>query len=256
MNATFSNPTLDRLRTGEVTQGLFIVSASPIVAEVCATLGYDWLVFDMEASPVERRDVVAFLTALKGETAEAFVRVPRNEHSVIEQILDLGVAGIIVPKVNTAEDAIRAVDACRYPPSGKRGLNPVRASRYFSDVAGYLASANRNTALFVQIESKEALDNVHDIAQVEGVDGLFVGCGDLALSLGQLGDLEGETMRDAARRVLESCRKAGIIAGIFAYSPSLSREYLAMGYQFVAVGNDIKALRDGAGALLEQTRTV
>lgn len=246
-----TNQTIEKLKNNQSTLGMFLLAASPFITETCATMPLDWLVMDIEASPVNRKDLLDFVLALKGEKTTPFARIRHIEHAHIEQVLDLGVQGIIVPKVNNREDAIRVVSACRYPPQGKRGINPVRASRYFEDVAGYLEKANDLLLCFLQIETQESLKNLEEIAAVDGVDGLFVGCGDLAMALGQPGDVIGFKMKEAINQVLETCQKYSKIPGIFAYGTNLAKLYLEQGYRFVAIGNDIKAVKEGIESWLK-----
>lgn len=239
--------------TDRAALGLFLLTASPLVAEVCSTLPLDWLVLDMEAAPVDRRDALAFLQAVRPGAHGApvpFVRTACREHTHVEQLLDLGFLGLIIPKVHDRAAALASVAAARYPPLGSRGINPVRASGYFSDVPRYLHEANQGVSLFVQIESREAVANCSDIASVEGIDGLFVGMGDLAMSLGQPGDVTGPAMEDALTCVLEACRRHRKIPGVFAYNPQLGRQYVAAGFRFVAVGNDVGALRQGVSEIV------
>lgn len=233
------------LGRGEPSLGLFLLSASPLVAELCCTLPLDWLLVDAEASPVGREGTLHLFQAMLGSGVAPMVRVAELNHAAIEHALDVGAHGVLVPKVHDAAMAAAAAAACFYPPLGRRGINPVRCSGYFSDVGGYLAHANERTLCMVQIESAEGLRNAPEIAAVEGVDVLFVGPGDLAAALGQPGVVEGPAMDAACARVLEACRAAGKTAGIFAYSTALARRYLADGYRFVAVGNDLKVLREG-----------
>jgi 2-keto-3-deoxy-L-rhamnonate aldolase RhmA len=245
-----SNSTKAKLARGEATLGLFLLSASSIVAEVCSTLPIDWLIIDMEASPVSHEGVLHVLQALSGSRLTPMIRVRALEHHGIEQALDLGTQAILVPKVDDATAARRAAAACRYPPDGRRGVNPVRASGYFSDVPGYLREANEQVLCMVQIESAEAVRNVQEIAAEPGVDVLFIGCGDLAMSLGQPGVVVGERMDQARVAVLAAARAHGKVPGIFAYGVDLAVRYLEEGFLFVALGNDVQALRDGVGLKL------
>jgi len=229
--------------------GLFVVSGSSIVTECLSKLPLDWLVLDREAVVAESA-LVYDLMALKNSNVRSYVRVSRCDRHEIERALDLGAQGIIVPKVDSRSDALVAVEAAFYPPRGNRGINPVRVSNYFDDVPGYLNRANNQTSLFVQIESKRALDNLEEIAAVPGLSGLFIGCGDLASSLGQPGNVEGAAMDQARRAVLSACTRNRITPGIFAYTNSLARQYRQEGFDFIALGNDLKSLRAGAQALL------
>jgi 2-keto-3-deoxy-L-rhamnonate aldolase RhmA len=227
------------------TIGLFIVSASPLVVEACAMCDLDWLVFDQEASPTGRSELTQMLQAINGARVLGFARIAANTPHNIEAALDAGVHGVIVPKVSNRSDAEAAVRGAKYPPMGARGLNPIRCSGYFSTLPGYFQRANSETMLAVQIETAEALKNLDAIAAVTGVEMLFVGCGDLAAELGHIGDVEHPDVHVAIVRVLEACRRASKIAGIFAYSGNLARKYRDIGYNFIAIGNDLKFLLSG-----------
>jgi 2-keto-3-deoxy-L-rhamnonate aldolase RhmA len=239
------NRTWTKLRAGQTTHGLFLLTASSIVAEACTTLPIDWLIVDMEASPVSHQGLLHMLQAISGTAVTPLVRLRFTDHHRIEQALDLGAQGVLLPKVEDRAAAERVAAACRYPPEGRRGINPVRASAYFSDVPRYLATANRRCLCLVQIESREAVENAAEIAAVPGVDGLFIGCGDLASSLGQPGVVVGEEMDRARAKVLEAAVAHGKVPGIFAYGTDLARRYAAEGFRLIAFGNDVQALREG-----------
>ncbi|MFI9275822.1 HpcH/HpaI aldolase/citrate lyase family protein [Kitasatospora sp. NPDC052896] len=224
--------------------GLFLLSGSSLLAELCGTLPLQWVVLDMEASAMSKQDALHMLQALTGSSCAPIVRVPYLNHHLIEHALDLGAAGVMVPKVDTPQAAAAAAAACRFPPEGQRGINPVRASGYFADVAGYLSRANARTSCVVQIESALAVENADAIAATPGVDALFLGMGDLACALGQPGVMTGPAMDDARAAVLRAARAHGKQAGIFAYAPELARAYAAEGFELIAFGNEVKLLRE------------
>lgn len=243
-----SNRTAEMLAKGEVTFGLFLLSGNSMIAEAIGTMPLDWLVVDMEASPVTKEGTLHILQALNGSQVTPIIRVSVLERSLIEHALDVGAHGVIIPKVDTPEDAARAVQACRFPPDGVRGVNPVRASAYFGNLPRYFAEANQRTQCIVQIESAEAVERAAEIATVRGVDVLFMGMGDLACSYGQPGDVIGPKMDAARQRVLDAAEKSGKIAGIFAYAIELAELYVKEGFRFIAISNEIKLLREGVMA--------
>ena len=249
------NQTKRKLLAGDVALGVFLLSNSSIIAEACSTLPLDWLIADMEASPISKADLMHIFQALSGSNLAPMVRVDCHNRHTIEHALDLGALGILVPKVDTAASALEIVDACRFPPDGHRGINPVRASGYFSNVDQYLRIANQRTLVMVQIESVEAIANIDQIAAVPGIDVIFIGCGDLASSLGQPGVVTGEKMDDARARILSETLKAKKIPGIFAYGIDLARQYAEEGFLFIAIGNDIKALRESISSNLDRFYT-
>jgi len=241
----FVTPCRTKLERGDPALGLFILSASPMVTELCATLALDWILVDAEASPVSKESVLHLFQAMLGSGIAPMIRVQEMNHHLIEHALDLGAHGILVPKIHDAEMARAAVAACYFPPRGRRGINPVRCSGYFANVPEYIRRANDRTLCMVQIESREALANVREIAHVDGVNILFVGPGDLAASLGQPTVVEGPVIEAAYQCVLDAAREAGKTAGIFAYGTEMARRWLARGFRFVALGNDLKILREG-----------
>jgi 2-keto-3-deoxy-L-rhamnonate aldolase RhmA len=233
-----------------VARGIFLLTGNSAIAELCGVLGFDWAVLDMEASPMSKQDAFTCVQALAGSACSVVVRVPYLNRHYIEHALDVGAHGVLIPKIDTPEDAAVAVAACRYPPEGARGINPVRASGYFGNISRYLQEANRKTLCLVQIESAEAVRNADVIAAVPGVDGLFIGMGDLASSYRQPGDVTGPAMDQARAAVLAATRKHSKHAGIFAYGLDLANTYAHEGFKLIALGNDIKFFREAASAAL------
>jgi 2-keto-3-deoxy-L-rhamnonate aldolase RhmA len=224
--------------------GIFHLTASPIVSEVLATTNIDWIALDMEASPAERMELVHFLQSLQGKHPVPVARLKSHEHTHIEQVLDTGVQTIIVPKVHDAAICKKVIEASKYPPLGKRGVNPVRASRYFLDLPQYFHEANKSISVLVQIESEQAVRNIDEILGINGVDGVFVGCGDLALDMGYPGKVDAPKVRKAIQAIAVATLKYKKIAGIFSYDARLTALYKKMGYKFIAIGNDIKLLKN------------
>jgi len=245
----------EKMRNDETILGMFVLTGSPLVVEAATYSNLDFIVIDAEASPITNESLLHLLQAGKGSRVETVVRVPELNRHTIEHILDLGTKTIIVPKVNNAEMAREITDIIYYPPDGNRGINPVRASNYFTNLKTYFSSANGNTLCFVQIETVEALENVDEIAGVDGIDGLFIGPGDLAASLGQIGDVTGSKMEEARQKVITAARKHGKFLGIFAYSMDLAKQHIQEGFQFVAVGNDIKILSEAINAKVNDLTT-
>ena len=179
---------------------------------------------------------------MKGGRVTPFVRAQSAAHWHIEQILDAGVNALIVPKIESRQACEAVVAACTYPPRGRRGVNPIRASRYLTEVKEYFKSANEDTLLFVQIESKAGVENVHEILNVEGVDGAFIGCGDLAMDVGVPGEMEAPPLLSAIDAVRVACERSCKIPGVFAYSPELALRFIHQGFRLVAFGNDVAML--------------
>ena len=204
-------------------------------------IGFDWLVFDTEHAPTSIETVQRLIPSLNGSSTLPIVRVAWNDMVMIKRALDIGVEGILVPWVNTKEDALRAVRACRYPPYGIRGVGPRRAAVYGLDTS-YYKRANDNVALIVQIETQEAIDNVDEILSVDGIDSIFIGPQDLSFSLEVPHDYENPKFKAAIDRVLEAGRKAGKPCGIYTSGAQDAIKYLKKGFKFIALSSDIKLL--------------
>jgi len=211
-----------------------------MLAEATRHTGIDWSVIDMEGAAMTRVDALHQVQALTAAEVAPVIRVPGLDRNAIEFALDLGAAGVVIPKVDTPEEAALAAALTRYPPEGRRGVNSVRAGSYYTRSQEYFASANREILCIVQIESREAVANAAEIAQTPGVDMLFIGANDLAMALGTPGDVSGPEFAAARRAVLAACAGAGKQAGAFALSTRLAREYAAEGFRFIAVGNEVK----------------
>lgn len=232
---------------------MWVCSGSPLVAEICAGSGLDWLLIDAEHSPNGLESILSQLQAIHGYPVHSLVRPPVNDTVVIKQYLDLGVQNLLIPMVNSVAEAEAAVAATRYPPLGIRGVGSAlaRAARW-NRVPGYLAKAEETISLTVQIESSNAVEAVEDILQVDGVDAIFVGPSDLAASFGLLGQQEHPDVIAAVRHCLEVARQAGKPAGVNAFNPGTARQYLSYGASFVLVGADVAALARSSESLAAQ----
>ncbi len=230
--------------------GMWVCSGSPLVAEICAGAGLDWLLIDAEHSPNGLESVLAQLQAVHGYPGHVLVRPPVNDTVLIKQYLDLGAQNLLLPMVNSAAEARAAVAATRYPPHGVRGVGSALArSARWNRIPEYLARASETISLTVQIESAAAVDAVEDILAVDGVDAIFLGPSDLAASLGLLGQQEHPKVRAAVEHCLLSAMAAGKPAGVNAFNPDTARHYLGAGAAFVLVGADVALLARGSEAL-------
>ncbi|WP_299169165.1 HpcH/HpaI aldolase/citrate lyase family protein [uncultured Arthrobacter sp.] len=233
--------------------GMWVCSGSPLVAELCAGAGLDWLLIDAEHSPNGLESILAQLQTIHGYPVSTMVRPPVNDTVLIKQYLDLGVQNLLIPMVHSVAEAEAAVAATRYPPEGVRGVGSAlaRAARW-NRVPDYLAHAGETVSVTVQIESTAAVDSVKDILQVDGVDAIFVGPSDLAASMGLLGQQEHPEVRAAVEHCLEAAKKAGKPAGVNAFNPDTARHYLKSGASFILVGADVALLARGSEALAAQ----
>lgn len=230
--------------------GMWVCSGSPLIAELCAGAGLDWILVDAEHSPNGLESILAQLQAMHGYPVHTMVRPPVNDTVLIKQYLDLGVQNLLIPMVHSVTEAEAAVAATRYPPEGVRGVGSAlaRAARW-NRVPDYLARAGETVSVTVQIESVAAVEAVEDILAVDGVDAVFVGPADLAASMGLLGQQEHPEVRTAVERCIEAARKAGKPAGVNAFNPDTAQHYLDRGATFILVGADVAMLARGSEAL-------
>ena len=227
--------------------GLWLGLADAYTAEICAGAGFDWLLLDAEHGPNDVRTVLAQLQALEAYASAPVVRIPSADVALIKQMMDVGAQSILVPAVDDAAQAQRLARAMRYPPGGTRGVGTAlaRAARW-GGATGYLAGADAEACLVVQIETLAGLHNAAAIAAVPGVDAVFIGPADLAAALGHLGDVANAEVQRAIEALVGTIRAAGKPAGILAADEALARRYIGWGCSFVAVGVDTVLLRTAA----------
>jgi 4-hydroxy-2-oxoheptanedioate aldolase len=237
------------IAAGKLQIGLWNSLCSNIVTEIVCYSGFDWLLLDTEHSPNELPAVMAQLQSVQRGTATPIVRPAWNDTVLIKRILDVGAQSILVPFVQNAEEAKRAVAATRYPPDGVRGITTSgRAARY-GRVKDYVKKANSEICVLVQVETREAMDQLEAIAGVDGIDGVFVGPADLSASLGQIGNPQHPEVQKAIEDVAKRLKKIGKPAGILTPVEEEARRYIEWGYTFVAVGSDLGLVAKGADAL-------
>ncbi|HZZ10508.1 MAG TPA: 4-hydroxy-2-oxoheptanedioate aldolase [Paraburkholderia sp.] len=233
--------------------GLWAAFADPYVTEALAGAGFDWLLIDNEHAPNDLRSTLAQLQAMAPYASQAVVRPVRSDTAIIKQMLDIGAQSLLLPMIDTAEQAREAVAATRYPPHGVRGVGSAlaRASRW-NRVPGYLDNAANELCVLVQVETVTGLDNLGAIAEVDGVDGVFFGPSDLSASMGLLGKAGADEVRRAIGEGIATVCSAGKAAGVLAPDEAYAREYLAAGAMFVALGTDVGLLNAAASTLLEK----
>jgi len=231
--------------------GLWLNLANPFSAEICAGAGFDWLLVDGEHSPNDLRSILSQLHVIAGYQSHPVARIPVGETALIKQYLDLGVQSLLVPMVDTAEQARALVQACRYPPDGIRGMAGTRAARW-GRYPNYAKEANAQICLLVQAETRLALSNLDAIVATEGVDGVFIGPADLSASLGHVGNPGHAEVQHAIEDTIRRVTGAGKAAGILTADTTLARRYLDLGATFVAVGLDTQILVRGTSALVAQ----
>lgn len=242
------------LKEGRLQIGLWSSLCSNIAVEVIGDSGFDWILIDSEHAPNELSGIVSQLQALSAASAAnttAIVRPAWLDTVAIKRILDVGAQSILVPYVQTEAEAKLAVASVRYPPAGIRGVAPVIRASHYGRVNNYLAEADSQICLLLQVETAAAMTQLEAIATVEGVDGVFIGPSDLAASLGHLGNPAHADVQAALRSAVTRLNAIGKPAGILTSNAEEARRYIDWGYKFVAVGSDINVLRFGADALVK-----
>lgn len=239
-----------RLRSGEAQIGLWLGLADAYCAELAANAGFDWLLIDGEHAPNDLRTMLGQLQALAPYPCQPVIRPVIGDNALIKQVLDIGVQTLLVPMVESADQARELVRAMHYPPLGVRGVGSAlaRASRWNS-IPGYLDKADEQMCLLVQIESREGLANLDAIAAVDGVDGVFIGPADLSASMGFRGNPGHSDVQAAIEDAIGRIRQAGKAAGILSADEKLARRYIELGAAFVAVGVDTTVLMRGLQTL-------
>jgi 2-dehydro-3-deoxyglucarate aldolase len=227
-------PFRTRLKQKEVLLGTILTLPSPDLAEVLALTGLDWLFIDMEHSTLDAAAAQAVLQAVAGRL-DCLIRVPLNDEVWIKKALDTGAAGIIVPQVNTVEEAELVVRYSRYPPQGARSVGLARAHGYGADLQGYLSRANHEVVVVVQAEHILAVQNIAAIVQVEGIDAILVGPYDLSNSMGLVGQVEHPEVQAAIARVRQVCQASSMPLGIFSTTIERAAAFKAQGYNLLAV---------------------
>ena len=224
---------------------MWIASDSSAIVEMVGHLGFYWLLIDLEHGLGGEAALLQQLQALRATPTRAVVRVVNNDAGQIKRALDMGAAGIMVPFVSTAEEARQAVAAIQYPPLGRRGVaGSIPANRYALDFQQYFPEANDNVLAVVQIETPQAVANVDEIAQVDGVDVVFAGPMDLSVNLGIAEQFEHPRLREGLAGIVEACRRHQKIPGIFLPRMGMAPTAAADGFSFMAIGTEMDLLRD------------
>jgi 2-dehydro-3-deoxyglucarate aldolase len=242
------------LAAGKRLIGCWASLASPITTEVLGVAGFDWILLDAEHAPNDVLTLVPQLMALKDSASAPVVRPPWNDAVIIKRLLDAGFHNFLVPFVENADEARRAVAATRYPPAGVRGVSVSQRSNRYGSVPEYFKLVNDNIAVIVQIESRAGVGAAAEIAAIDGVDGLFIGPSDLAAAYGHLGSPGHPEVQQAMEQVFAAAKASAKPVGILAPVESDARRYLDLGATFVAVGSDLGVLRTATQALRDKYR--
>lgn len=238
-----------RLKRGEKLLGTMVTLACPATAEILSGIGFDWLFVDGEHGPLDTGDILGILQAAD-QRVSCVVRVPAGDEVAIKKVLDLGAVGVIVPQVNTAQQAADVVRFSRYAPLGARGVGLARAHGYGTRFQEYVESANDTVAVIVQAEHALAADNIESIVKVPGVDAVLLGPYDLSASLGHTGKLDHPSVVAAIDHITKTCQAAKMPLGYFGVNAAAVKPFIERGYTLIVAGVDTLMLAGGAKRLL------
>jgi len=252
-----------QLRVGTPKLGLFLNSHSPTVAEQLAHSGYDWLLVDSQHGPMGYEKLSAMLCGISSGGAKSLVRVGGySDRPGIQQSLDLGADGVLVPYINNADEARQAVSCTRYPTAGTRSVYFPQRSMNKEGLLGYAGAANKNIIIALQVETADCIKNIDEIAAVPGVDLLFLGQNDLCMSMGLYEKYEFPHMYTspelgaATEKLIAAARKNNVILGVFLFGTSRVGEFLDKGFTFISIGNDLHHVLTQAGAYVKDVEEI
>jgi 4-hydroxy-2-oxoheptanedioate aldolase len=244
------------IRSGSTPIGTWHMSGSPAVAEAQGCAGFDFVVIDMEHAPIDPPQLVDLLRALAVTRTPGVVRTPWNDMVMVKRALDAGAQTLMLPFVQTADEARQAVAYTRYPPEGVRGVAGMNRGAGFGTIAGYHRHAAEELCVIVQVETITALERLEEIATVPGVDSIFIGPFDLSASMGLLGQLDAPEVRQRLAFGAQECRRLGIPCGIIGDTPERVARFLDFGYSWAAIDTDLGMMLGRATELLARLRAV
>jgi 2-keto-3-deoxy-L-rhamnonate aldolase RhmA len=255
-----NNPFADLLARRDLPAGYpvgsFVMSASPLVAEAMGCAGFDWAVIDMEHTPLDLADLAHMLQAVAGTPMLPVTRVPWNDTVMVKRVLDAGAQTLLFPFVQDADEARKAVAACKYPPMGVRGMAAMSRGSRFGTVKDYFKVANASVSVIVQIETPQAMDQLEAIGQVEGVDSLFIGPGDLSGAMGYVGDLLNPAVVEVMARSVQRCHALGKPIGTVGGTPEAVAIYRKAGFDYIGVASDLGLMMRTCAATLSAIRAM
>lgn len=246
-----------KLAAGEPTGGIWINLPSPAAAEIIAGAGYDWVMVDSEHCTFNPETLMNILMAFNGSETVPLVRVAWNDHVLIKQVLDMGYNGIVVPQVNTAEEARRVVAACKYAPLGNRGWGPFRSGGYGRQRQGYASLANESVICIIQVEDASEVDkHIDEIVRTPGIDGIWVGRNDMSCSIGKPLDVDNPLVWNAVHKVFAAAKAANIPTGAAYEGLETVDKALELGCQWILLGRDSRFLVQAADGTLKAFKEV
>jgi len=243
------------IAAGKTPIGAWLVSAAPSAAEALGCIGFDFLVVDMEHTPLDTPQMVGVLQTIAGTAAQAIVRPPWNDMVMVKRALDAGAQSLLFPFVQSADEAKRAVAYTRYPPAGVRGVAAMHRGSRYGTVPNYQKRAHEEICVIVQIETLTAFEQIEAIAAVPGVDSIFIGPADLSASMGFLGDMGNAAVQEKLRAGAQTCKRLGKPCGIVGANPEIVASFLDYGFSWVAVGSDLAMLASRGTEYLGAVRT-
>ncbi|MFH1841382.1 MAG: aldolase/citrate lyase family protein [Candidatus Nealsonbacteria bacterium] len=240
------NPIKKKLKEGKVSIGGWTNLNYPTSAEIMARSGFEWIVIDMEHSAIGVQDVENMVRAIELGGSVPLVRLWGNDPVLVKKVMEAGAYGIIVPMINSPQEAEKAVKSIKYPPDGERGVGLYRAQGFGADFEDYKNTINEESLVIVQIEHKKAVENIKEILSVKGVDGLIIGPYDMSGSFGVPGQLDHLLVKEAQVKVLAAAKEAGVVAGIHVVHPPIEqvKEKIKEGFKFIAYGTDAEFLKN------------
>ena len=241
-----------RLRSDEILIGTLVSLPSAEICELLASIGYDWLFIDAEHGAFNPQQAQAMLQA--AAPTPCLIRVPSDETIWLKKALDIGAAGVIVPQVHTADQAREIISHCKYTPDGKRGIGIGRAHKYGIDFDRYIKYANQETAVVLQAESSEAVDNINDIVKLKGIDAILIGPYDLSASLGKPGEIDHPVVQAAINKIIKTCQNAKLAMGFFGVTPESVLPYKQKGFTLLTIGMDTAFLINAAQEMLSKMK--
>jgi 2-dehydro-3-deoxyglucarate aldolase/4-hydroxy-2-oxoheptanedioate aldolase len=242
------------IAAGKTPVGAWLVSAAPSAAEALGCIGFDFLVVDMEHTPLDTPQMIGVLQTIAGTSAQAIVRPPWNDMVMVKRALDAGAQSLLFPFVQSPDEAKRAVAYTRYPPAGVRGVAAMHRGSRYGTVPNYQKRAHEEICVIVQIETLTAFAQLEAIAAVPGVDSIFIGPADLSASMGFLGDMGNAAVQEKLRAGAQLCRRLGKPCGIVGANPEIVASFLDYGFSWVAVGSDLAMLASRATDYLGAVR--
>jgi 2-dehydro-3-deoxyglucarate aldolase/4-hydroxy-2-oxoheptanedioate aldolase len=242
------------IASGKTPIGCWLASGAPSTAEALGSAGYDFLVVDTEHTPIDTAQMTDILRTIAGTPAQAIVRPPWNDMVMVKRVLDAGAQSLLLPFVQNAEEAKRAVAHTRYPPDGVRGVAGTHRGSRYGTIPNYFKRAHEEICVIVQIETLAAFAQLEAIASVPGVDSIFIGPSDLSASMGLLGDIGNASVQEKLSAAAQTCKRLGKPCGIIGFNPEMAKKFLGYGYSWIAVGSDLALMVSRAQEYLAAMR--